>query len=111
VMRIIKIEEENFGKTLIKGTRKFYSVIDKLKEGEIISGADAFKLFDTYGFPLELTETMGMERKKLKVNQKEFDEKMKEQMDNSGQGDDGDDSHKITLDAEAVNHLRKKMCR
>lgn len=49
-----------FGKTIKDGEKLFYKVIKHL-EGTIISGADAFKLFDTFGFPLEMTEELARE--------------------------------------------------
>jgi alanyl-tRNA synthetase len=55
---VIRSEEENFGKTLDRGLDIFERVSQK---GEI-SGADAFQLYDTYGFPLDLTELMARER-------------------------------------------------
>ena len=55
---VIRSEEENFGKTLDRGLEIFERVSSK---GEI-SGADAFQLYDTYGFPLDLTELMARER-------------------------------------------------
>ena len=55
---VIQAEEESFGRTLDRGLEIFEGVSRK---GEI-SGADAFRLFDTYGFPLDLTELMARER-------------------------------------------------
>lgn len=49
-----------FGKTIKDGEKLFYKVIKHL-DGTIISGADAFKLFDTFGFPLEMTEELARE--------------------------------------------------
>ena len=58
VAMVIQAEEESFGHTLDRGLEIFERVSG---EGEI-SGADAFRLFDTYGFPLDLTELMARER-------------------------------------------------
>ena len=49
-----------FGKTIKDGEKLFYKVIKHL-DGDTISGADAFKLFDTFGFPLEMTEELARE--------------------------------------------------
>ncbi len=49
-----------FGKTIKDGEKLFYKVIKHL-DGDTISGADAFKLFDTFGFPLEMTEELAHE--------------------------------------------------
>ena len=53
--KMINAEEKKFIKTLQQGENIFYSLIDGKKE---LSGKDAFKLYDTYGFPIELTEEM-----------------------------------------------------
>jgi len=58
-------EEEQFGKTLENGTREFNKLIDKIPEfvtRKVISGKHAFNLYETYGFPLELTVEMAAER-------------------------------------------------
>lgn len=58
IKKIIKVEEEQFSKTLTKGINILNGYIDELKEaGEtLLSGEKAFKLYDTYGFPIEMTE-------------------------------------------------------
>ena len=61
VTKLIKIEEENFLKTLENGEKKLQEIIDHL-DGDTISGADAFLLYDTFGFPLELTIEAASER-------------------------------------------------
>jgi alanyl-tRNA synthetase len=58
IQRVIKNEEERFHETLHEGLAILASVIKKQKEkgSDTISGADVFRLYDTYGFPVELTE-------------------------------------------------------
>ncbi|MDX6456008.1 MAG: alanyl-tRNA synthetase, partial [Gaiellaceae bacterium] len=68
IHRILTAEEERFGKTLERGLRLFEEVA---QTGEFISGEDAFRLHDTYGFPLELTQELARERG-LGVNEEEF---------------------------------------
>src|SRR5919198_4469681 len=68
IHRILAAEEERFGQTLARGMRLFEDVASK---GSDISGVDAFKLHDTYGFPLELTQELARERG-LGVNEEEF---------------------------------------
>jgi alanyl-tRNA synthetase len=68
IHRILTAEEERFGKTLERGLRLFEEVTQKR---EVISGEDAFRLHDTYGFPLELTRELARERG-LGVNEEEF---------------------------------------
>jgi len=65
-------EETKFRKTLAKGLKEFNKIIKK----EYISGAEAFDLYQTYGFPLELTEELAAEQK-LKVNKENFYQEFK----------------------------------
>lgn len=77
---VIKAEEEGFNRTLDKGIELFENIAAELgKTGDkIIPGADAFKLYDTYGFPLDLTELMAEERG-LTVDRDGFDREMERQ--------------------------------
>ncbi len=74
------IEETNFLKTLERGEKLLNNIIDKVKIANktAISGGDAFTLYDTYGFPFELTQEIA-EEEGLTVNKKEFEEEMKKQ--------------------------------
>ena len=60
ITKVIRVEEENFAKTIDAGLRIYASMLDEHKaKGEtVFSGADAFKLYDTYGFPIDLTIEM-----------------------------------------------------
>ena len=73
VLDVLRNEKERFSKTLEKGLREFAKVVDKNTE---ISGELAFHLFDTYGFPIELTIELANERG-LKVDEEGFKEKFK----------------------------------
>ena len=73
VQEVIRVEEEAFNKTLDRGIELFE---DNSKKG--ISGDFAFKLYDTYGFPLDLTELMARERG-LSVDKAGFEKLMEEQ--------------------------------
>ena len=69
-------EEEQFGKTLENGTREFIKLIEKFPaniENKVISGRKAFNLYETYGFPLELTQEMAKEHG-FTVDEKGFNE-------------------------------------
>jgi alanyl-tRNA synthetase len=79
IHRILTAEEERFGKTLARGMRLFEEVAQKSGD---ISGDDAFRLHDTYGFPLELTQELARERG-LGVNDEEFTRLMAEQRERS----------------------------
>ncbi len=84
VKEIIKTEEENFNQTLDRGIEIFESVISKLeKKGvKVFPGEEAFKLYDTYGFPIDLTNLMAEERG-FKVDIIEFERLMSEQRERS----------------------------
>ena len=62
IERVIKGEEESFNATLDRGLEIFNSVLDRLEEKETFPGDEAFKLYDTFGFPLDLTQMMAQER-------------------------------------------------
>ena len=79
IRRILAAEEERFGQTLARGMRLFEEVAAK---GGDISGEDAFRLHDTYGFPLELTQELARERG-LGVNDEAFTTLMDEQRERS----------------------------
>ena len=80
ITRVIKTEEENFAKTIDAGMKIYNELMAQHKEkGEaIFSGADAFKLYDTYGFPIDLTIEMAQEEG-MSIDQDEFDRLMNEQ--------------------------------
>jgi len=61
VVRVIRSEEESFNKTLDRGIELFKEAVADLKGAKTLSGEVAFKLYDTYGFPLDLTELMARE--------------------------------------------------
>jgi len=61
VKSVIKAEEERFNQTLDTGLDKFNAIVSELK-GDTIQGSDAFTLYDTYGFPLDLTTILAEER-------------------------------------------------
>ena len=78
VIRTLISEEESFSKTLDRGITLFEAVADSLSAGELFPGHEAFMLYDTFGFPLDLTVLMASE-KKLKVDEDEFINLMEEQ--------------------------------
>ncbi len=80
VKEVIRAEEESFSVTLDRGIELFYEVILKLGKNKekIFPGEDAFKLYDTYGFPLDLTQVMAKEHG-YTVDMKKFEEEMKMQ--------------------------------
>jgi alanyl-tRNA synthetase len=80
VSTAIESEEFSFGRTLDRGIEIFNTAAEKAKSSKdkTISGDDAFMLYDTYGFPLDLTQLMARE-KGLKVDTAGFDNLMKQQ--------------------------------
>jgi len=81
---IIRIEEEKFLSTIEGARSQFYIVLGKLKESKkhIIDGKSAFKLYDTYGFPLELTKNLASENG-LDVDEDGFYDMLKLQKESS----------------------------
>ena len=75
VSKMIKAEEEKFLKTLSSGEEKLSSLLEGKNE---LSGEDAFKLFDTYGFPIDLTNEICLEHN-VKVDMEGFHRCMEEQ--------------------------------
>lgn len=80
ITKVIRVEEENFARTIDGGIRIFSEMLAGHKEkGETtFSGADAFKLYDTYGFPIDLTLEMVAEQG-MTVDEAEFHRQMDEQ--------------------------------
>ena len=81
IQGILKEEEELFFKTLSSGIKIFEENLPK-KKSEMMSGEIAFKLHDTYGFPIDLTITMASERG-IAVDEKIFEDLMKKQKEGS----------------------------
>ncbi|MGB5641757.1 MAG: alanine--tRNA ligase [Gammaproteobacteria bacterium] len=77
VMHVLKLEEERFAETLDQGMRILEADISKMS-GHTISGETAFRLYDTYGFPIDLTADIARERK-LTVDHAGFEVAMDQQ--------------------------------
>ena len=87
IKKVILDEKDKFGKTLERGEKEFNKIVVKLKNnGEnVISGKDLFNLYETYGFPPEVTKDLATEQG-LSVNSEEFDKLFKEHQDKSRMG-------------------------
>ena len=86
ILKLIRVEEESFAKTIDKGLQMLNDLIDESFADDlsdhsvdrVLSGEDAFKLYDTFGFPLDLTREILTERN-VTVDEARFQELMKEQ--------------------------------
>jgi alanyl-tRNA synthetase len=83
IEKILRIEEEQFSRTLDRGMLLLEDILSHLK-GDTIAGDDVFKLYDTYGFPADLTADIARERE-LKIDQEGFDLAMKQQRERAQQ--------------------------
>ena len=80
ITKVIRTEEENFGRTIDGGMKIFGEMLQehKAKNETVFSGADAFKLYDTFGFPIDLTREMAADEG-LTVDEEGFQTLMQEQ--------------------------------
>ncbi len=80
ILKSIAVEEERFAETIDQGIEILDSYLTDLGDKKVLAGADAFKLYDTYGFPLDLTIEIA-EEKGITVDTEAFKAEMKEQRD------------------------------
>ena len=82
IEKVVKNEEERFHETLHEGLTILFDVIKKQKEkgNKQIPGEDVFKLYDTYGFPVELTEEYA-EEEEMTIDYNGFESEMEKQRD------------------------------
>ncbi len=115
VMDLIKEEEVSFGRTLDRGIELFEQAAEQARlargpsvstatQPPIINAADAFKLYDTFGFPLDLTQVMAEERG-MKVDVAGFEKLMEQQREQSRAGAVGDEG--VDLSAACVELASK----
>ncbi|CAH0534341.1 Alanine--tRNA ligase [Vibrio stylophorae] len=77
VEKVLRIEEENFGRTLERGMAILNDALDNL-DGKVLDGETVFKLYDTYGFPADLTNDVARERD-FSIDEVGFEKAMEEQ--------------------------------
>ncbi len=84
VCKVVKEEEEAFLRTLDKGLKKIDDIVKETnaQNSKTINGKAAFELYDTYGFPIDLTRLIGQENN-LEVDEAAFEAEMKQQKDRS----------------------------
>ncbi len=82
VEKVLRIEEENFGRTLERGMTILNEALDNIvaegKDGKVLDGETVFKLYDTYGFPADLTNDVARERD-FAIDEEGFEKAMEEQ--------------------------------
>ena len=85
VLEQLALEEARFARTLRQGEREFGKLTANMNAGDVIDGVNAFKLYDTYGFPIEMTMELAAE-KGLKVDEAGFAERFAQHQKNSQAG-------------------------
>lgn len=103
IVKSIKNEEEVFLKTIDKGMEMLENFMNK-SSGSVIPGDVAFKLYDTYGFPVDLTADIALERS-MTVDEDGFDELMKKQRERARQA--RQDSNIIGWKDDALDYLKE----
>ncbi|MEW5797726.1 MAG: alanine--tRNA ligase [Bacteroidota bacterium] len=104
IERVIKSEEESFNQTLDRGLEIFEQAVVGLKQSKVFPGEVAFKLYDTFGFPLDLTQLLCSEHG-LVVDATTFAQLMEEQRERSREsklhgGDEVTEQEKIALESK-----------
>lgn len=103
IKRVIKSEEERFHETLEEGLAILNGFISQAKEGnQEINGKDAFKLYDTYGFPIELTEELATQEG-LTVDMTTFEAEMQQQRDRARQA--RQNSQSMQVQSEVLKNI------
>lgn len=106
VIDIINEEEVQFLKTLNRGRNLLNRTIARLGDAKVIPGDVAWRMYDTYGFPIDLTVLMA-EEKGLTIDMDGY-EKAKEQSYIVSQGKTGGQADVINLDVHAISELKEK---
>ncbi|HTO94972.1 MAG TPA: alanine--tRNA ligase [Bacteroidota bacterium] len=104
IRRVIRSEEEGFSATLDRGLEIFTSVLERSGDAPTFPGDEAFRLYDTYGFPLDLTQLMAAERGRT-VDTARFDVLMEEQRARARRGDAAQAELRTGEDREAFRGL------
>ena len=110
IKSVILEEKEKFVKTLVNGEREFQKEINKLKDTKKLSGKVVFKLYDTYGFPTEVTKELAKESG-YEIDMKEFEELFKAHQEKSRAGSEQKfkgglaEQNEITIAYHTATHL------
>ncbi|CAI5512190.1 unnamed protein product [Closterium sp. Naga37s-1] len=106
IQDIISEEEAAFGRTLQKGLQRFEKAASEVKDGKL-SGQDAFVLWDTFGFPVDLTQLMA-EEKGLTVDMASFEKAMTDAREMSRGARSKGGAGALVMEAEATAELQKR---
>lgn len=113
ILEQLKLEEEKFVKTLEKGLKKF----NKMANDKIITGKEAFLLFQSYGFPIEMTTELA-EEKGIKIDLEEYNKEFKHHQDisrasqnvfKSGLANDSEETKKLHTATHILNESLRKI--
>lgn len=102
----IQTEEESFFDTIVRGFKEFDEILSTIGNKKTISGEQAFKLYDTFGLPLDLTTDIAKSHN-LEVNIEEFDELMDEQKKRSKASWKNDNNQKVKNNENLLKILEK----
>lgn len=106
--QILQEEEKSFAKTLDRGEKLFADYLVKARESNttVMSGADVWRLYDTYGFPVDLTRLMA-EENGLLIDEKEFEKEQNDAKERSKKIKDKNEDL-VALDVHALGHVEKQ---
>lgn len=104
ILSSMKTEEEKFHSTLKRGLRRFDEMVDGYSAGTTLDGEHVFRLYDTFGFPIELTKELA-EEKGFVVNIDDFDRRFKEHQEVSRGGSDQKFKGGLADDSEETTKL------
>ncbi|MED6218474.1 hypothetical protein PIB30_026946 [Stylosanthes scabra] len=106
IRNVIKEEEESFGRTLIKGIEKFKNAVQHVQNGQL-SGEATFVLWDTYGFPIDLTKLMA-EEQGLTVDEDGYNRALEAARERSRSAQSTQAGGAIVMDADATSALHRR---
>lgn len=103
ITKLIQVEENSFSKTIDSGLALLDDMLANM-EGTVLSGENAFKLYDTYGFPLDLTQDI-LEEKGLTVDEQAFADLMTQQRERARNAQSSDDTNAWKNQASVLEQL------
>jgi alanyl-tRNA synthetase len=104
---ILDEEEQSFSKTLDRGEALFEKYTTKATN-KTLAGADVWRLYDTYGFPVDLTRLMA-EEKGFAINETEFESEQNKAKEKSRAGRVKSAGEAVALDVHALSELEKQL--